>query len=162
MAEYSHVGTAQQPASASAASSGHHHPGNEYRLVINGGDNGEAVFRSHDRFGNLDINTDPLNGMGTCGPLSNQPCEGGPPILLDFTATPDEGAAYATVLTREYTDVNGNGNWDDDEVEAVNNHARGHVKSTGGLIGGANLDDGDQIFTHAALPMAFLPKEPLT
>ncbi len=136
-------------------------PGNAYRLVINGGDSGEAVFRSHDRFGNLGINTDPLNGMGTCGPLSNQPCVGGPPILLDFTATPDEGAAYATVLTREYTDVNGNGNWDNDEVEAVNNHARGHVKSTGGLIGGANLDQGDQIFTHAALPMAFLPKQPL-
>ena len=135
--------------------------GNEYRLVINGGDNGEAVFRSHDRFGNLGINTDPLNGMGTCGPLSNEPCEGGPPILIDFTATPDEGAAYATVLTREYTDINGNGVWDDDEPEAVNNHARGHVKETGGLIGGANLDEGDQIFTNAALPMAFLPKQPL-
>lgn len=99
--------------------------------------------------------------MGTCGPFKNEPCEGGPSILIDFTATPDVGAAYATVLTREYTDVNGNGVWDDDEFEAVNNHARGHVKSTGGLIGGANLDDGDQIFTHAALPMAFLPKAPL-
>lgn len=135
--------------------------GNDYRLVINGGDDGKPVFRSHERFNNLAINTDPLNGMGTCGPFKNEPCEGGPSILIDFTATPDVGAAYATVLTREYTDVNGNGVWDDDEFEAVNNHARGHVKSTGGLIGGANLDDGDQIFTHAALPMAFLPKAPL-
>lgn len=136
-------------------------PGRAYRLVINGGDNGEDVFRSHDRFDNLGINTDPLNGMGTCGPLSNMPCEGGPPILIDFTATPDVGAAYATVLTRKYTDVNGNGVQDVDEPGAEKNHARGFIKSTGGLIGGANLDEGDQIFTNAALPMAFLPKVPL-
>ena len=136
-------------------------PGRAYRLVINGGDNGEEVFRSHDRFDNLGINTDPLNGMGTCGPLSNMPCEGGPPILIDFTATPDVGAAYATVLTRKYTDVNGNGVQNVDEPGAEKNHARGFIKSTGGLIGGANLDEGDQIFTNAALPMAFLPKVPL-
>ncbi|MGB2337103.1 MAG: hypothetical protein ACPH5V_07315, partial [Alcanivorax sp.] len=93
-------------------------PGKAYRLVINGGDNGEDVFRSHDRFDNLGINTDPLNGMGTCGSLSNMPCEGGPPILIDFTATADVGAAYATVLTRKYTDVNGNGVQDADEPDA--------------------------------------------
>ncbi len=136
-------------------------PGESYRLVINGGGNVEPVFRSHDRFNSLGINTDPLNGMGTCGPLSSAPCEGGAAIVIDFMATPDEGAAYATVLTRDYTDINGNGVQDTDEPDAVNNHGRAFVKSTGGLIGGANLDEGDQIFTSAALPIAFLPKVPL-
>lgn len=125
-------------------------PGQDYRLVING--EGE-VFRNHPRLGGLGINTNPLEGMDGG--------EGGPAIVMDFTSRADFGAVFATVLTREYTDVNGNGVWDDDEYEAVNNHARGYIKEVGGVITDANLDEGDQIFTNAALPMAFLPKQPL-
>lgn len=123
--------------------------GEQYRIVINGTG---TTFLSDDSIGGQALNTDPLNGIADGG--------GGPNIVLDITAEGDSGAIYATVLTRDYTDVNGNGYQDEDEVAAERNYATATIKEFGGLITDASLDQG-VAYTSGALPMAFLEKRPM-
>lgn len=133
--------------------------GEQYRIVINGGNDAAGVFRSDLGYA---LNTDPLNGIGNPdGDADGGPNAGGPNIVLDITAQPDNGAIFATVLTRDYTDVNGNGYVDDSELPAQKNNATANIKEFGGLITDASLANGGVAYTSAGLPMAFLEKEPI-
>ncbi len=133
--------------------------GEQYRIVINGGNDAPGVFRNDLGYA---LNTDPLNGIGNPGDDSDGgPNAGGPNIVLDVTAQPDNGAIFATVLTRDYTDVNGNGYQDDSELPAEKNNATANIKEFGGLVTDASLANGGTAYTSAGLPMAFLEKEPI-
>ncbi|MZR61410.1 Ig-like domain-containing protein [Alcanivorax sp. DP30] len=124
--------------------------GGNYRIVVNGSG---STFLSDASQGGRQLNTDPLNGVAGG--------DGGPNIIIDFMARADYGAIYATVLTRDYTDVNANGYLDEgEEVPAVFNYARANLRSVEGPVTGAQLTQ-DTAFTNAALPMAFLEKIPL-
>ena len=133
--------------------------GNDYRLVINGGNDAPGVFRNDVGYA---LNTNPLRGIGNPDAAADGgPNAGGPNIVLDVTAQPDNGAIFATVITRDYTDVNGNGYVDESEIPAEKNNATANIKEFGGLITDASLANGGVAYTSAGLPMAFLEKEPI-
>ena len=133
--------------------------GQQYRIVINGGNDAAGVFRNGLGYA---LNTDPLTGIGNPdGEADGGANAGGPNIVLDITAVPDNGAIFATVITRDYTDVNGNGYQDDAELPAEKNNATANIKEFGGLITDASLANGGVAYTSAGLPMAFLEKEPI-
>lgn len=133
--------------------------GERYRIVINGGNDAAGVFRNGLGYA---LNTDPLMGIGNPDDdADGGPNAGGPNIVLDITAEPDNGAIFATVITRDYTDVNGNGYQDDSELPAGKNNATANIKEFGGLVTDASLANGGVAYTSAGLPMAFLEKEPI-
>lgn len=125
--------------------------GEVYRLVING--SGET-FRNHPDFGNLPVNTRPLESVET---------PGGPNVIIDFEAVPKRSTIFSTIRTRPFSDTNGNGFFDNAEIEAIPNAARLSIEDTGGVITSAAFSDPerDRIFISGALPVGFMPLEPL-
>ena len=132
--------------------------GQTYRLVVNG--DSTPRFYSHDELGHLALNTTPLEKMRKTATGNS---EGGENIRIDFTAKAPFDTVYATVVTRPYSDFNGSGAWDEGEPEPASNFATAEVEGTDGLILSAEFADPnkDKIFATGALPMAFLPKQPL-
>ncbi len=126
-------------------------PGDGYRLVVNGNENG---FRNHPELGHLRINTTPLVSLAD---------PGGPNIVIDFTAVAPFDTIADTVRTRPFTDTNGSGFQDQGEPAEGINGARGAIDGVGGVLtsGGFADPEKDRIFISGGLPMAFLPKQPL-
>ncbi len=132
--------------------------GQDYRLVVNG--DSQPRLYSHSNLGHLALNTTPLEGMRKGNNIDNQ---GGDNIVINFRAVAPFDTVYATVYTRPYADYNGSGGWDAGEPDSESNFATAEVKDTSGLITSAGFDDPDKdkIYATGALPMAFLPKQPL-
>lgn len=130
----------------------------QYRLVVNG--DSSPKFYSHAELGHLSLNTTPLAGMRNTSNINNQ---NGDNIVINFTTDAPFDTVFATVLARPYADHNGSGGWDDGEQEPSGNFATAEVEGTSGLILDAEFadPDKDKIFASGALPMAFLPKQPL-
>ncbi|EKF73560.1 hypothetical protein A11A3_13063 [Alcanivorax hongdengensis A-11-3] len=126
-------------------------PGEGYRLVINGN---EPTFHSSAEVGGLRLNTTPLESVRD---------EGGANIVIDFTAVAPFDTVAAMVYSRPFTDTNGSGFLDDGEVRHELNSATGEITQVGGALADAEFadPDKDKIYVSGALPIAFLPKQPL-
>ncbi|MDX1804164.1 MAG: Ig-like domain-containing protein [Alcanivorax sp.] len=125
--------------------------GGGYRLVVNGD---EPTFHSTAELGGLRINTTPLMSLQD---------PGGPNIVINFTAVAPFDTVASTIFTRPLTDTNGSGFQDDSEQERIRNSAAGAIEGVGGVITDARFADPNKnkIFLSGALPIAFLPKQPL-
>ncbi|WP_123630952.1 Ig-like domain-containing protein [Salinisphaera orenii] len=106
-------------------------PGARYWVVVCGGDGASACSnRIVDADGRA-LNTDPLNGTGSTPAAAD--AEGGPDIVMPFTATAATEDYFATQATFPYADTNGNGRFDDGENAQPGNRTR--VELTTELLG---------------------------
>ena len=108
--------------------------GQAYHLVIRGGPDAQCNVAEVCALSGKPLNTDPLAGIGT---------DGGPDIVIPFTATAPASATYLPAAIAVPTDTNGNGFVDVGEVPRPENSAGSEITAVSGIVDDAALDGDD-------------------
>ncbi len=137
-------------------------PGTKYQLVVAAGadtncDAGEICSAK-----GLPLNPNPLLGHGAAD-------AGGDNIVINFTAVTAADNTYIAILTRPFTDSNGNGFKDSTESaknlngdpSVFSNAVAVNVSGVSGIVQSANIVGDNNIYLSGALPLALAPTETL-
>lgn len=137
-------------------------PGTKYQLVVVAGadtncDAGEICSAK-----GLPLNPNPLLGHGAAD-------AGGDNIVINFTAVTAADNTYIAILTRPFTDSNGNGFKDSTESaknlngdpSVFSNAVAVNVSGVSGIVQSANIVGDNNIYLSGALPLALAPTETL-
>lgn len=108
--------------------------GTRYWIVVCGTDGTSCTNQIVDDNGQA-LNTDPLNGTGSTLQSQATPADGGPTIVMPFNATEATENYYANQFTLPEADTNGNGQFDDGEINQAANRALVDLSSGGISLG---------------------------